>query len=163
MLLHHLTLFDQTAELLSSVERTLFAEIMAGRSPSELKSSYLTQFGITARHFNACLVQVEGKISSLKKIQKSQIDYLPSLLKNLETRKKKPFQHIQKLKRKLERLESDQATGKVSCCFGGKKLFRAQFNLDEAGYFDHAEWKLEWTRARSNKFFLLGSRMKHPE
>lgn len=153
-----LSLLDQSAQLLSSVERNLFADIMAGRGSSELKSLYLKQFGITARHFNACRIQVEGKISSLKELQKNQIEHLRDLLKNLEKKKKKSLQRILRLKQKLGRLESDQALGKVHCCFGGKKLFRAQFNLDEAGYADHEEWKQDWTRARSSEFFLLGSK-----
>ena len=153
-----LVLLDKTAELLSSVERTLFAEIMAGRTPSELKSTYLKRFDITARHFNACRVQVEGKIRSLKELQKDQIENLQALLKNLEKKPKKSLQRIFRLKQKLERLESDRAVGKVSCCFGSKKLFRAQFNLDQAGYSDHAEWKRDWNYARSSEFFLLGSK-----
>lgn len=153
-----LVMLDKTAELLSSVERNLFADIMAGRSPSELKSSYLSQFGTTARHFNACRVQVEGKIRSLKELQKDHIERLRSLLKNIEKKPKKSPQRILRLKQELERLESDQAAWKVRCCFGGKKLFHAQFNLDEAGYADHEEWKQEWIRARSSEFFLLGSK-----
>src|SRR6202012_3769924 len=151
-------LLDKTAELLSSVERTLFAEIMAGRTPSELKSSYLKRFDITARHFNACRIQVEGKIGSLKELQKNQIECLRAIILKLEKKPNKSPQRIFRLKQKLERLESDQALGKVRCCFGGKKLFRAQFNLDQAGYCDHAEWKRDWSHARSSEFFLLGSK-----
>ena len=61
------------AELLSRVEHSLFADIMAGKNPSELKSNYILRFGITARQFNACRVQVEGKIESLKQLLREAV------------------------------------------------------------------------------------------
>jgi IS605 OrfB family transposase len=152
-----LDLIDRTTQLLSSVSRSLFADIMAGKNPGDLKSSYINQYGITARHFNACRVQIEGKIRSLKELQKNQIENLKDLLKYLEDKKKSP-QRICRIQSKIKRLEYDQSNGKVSCCFGGKKLFKAQFNLAKAGYSTHAEWKQEWDQARNDEFFLLGSK-----
>jgi IS605 OrfB family transposase len=149
-------LMDKSARLLSSAMRSLFADIMAGKSPGAVKSSYLIQYGITARHFNACRVQVEGKIRSLSELQKIQIENLTDLLERLE--KKKPSRRICKIREKIKRLKQDQENGKVSCCFGGKKLFRAQFNLEEAGYSNHSEWKQEWDQVRNSEFFLLGSK-----
>ena len=40
---------DAYGELFGRVERRLFADLMAGRSPAQLKSSYLQRFGIPAR------------------------------------------------------------------------------------------------------------------
>ena len=43
-------------------------------------------------------------------------------------------------------------------CFGSKKLWRSQHHLEANGYESHAEWLADWREARSNEFFVLGSR-----
>ena len=43
-------------------------------------------------------------------------------------------------------------------CFGSKKLWRSQHHLETNGYESHAEWLADWQDARSNEFFVLGSR-----
>ncbi len=42
-------------------------------------------------------------------------------------------------------------------CFGSKRLFRAQFDLDANGYASHEAWLADWQDARANQFFALGS------
>ena len=113
---------DTYAELMSRVERSLFADIAAGKSCSELKSSYLVTFGITARQFNAMRVQLEGKIASLKELLPVRIEKISSHIKNLEKKickiKSKAAVHQKKcslagLKRKLSTLVADQDKNKV--------------------------------------------------
>ena len=48
--------------------------------------------------------------------------------------------------------------GIVRLCFGSKKLFRAQFHLEENGYASHQAWLSEWQAARNSQFFVLGSK-----
>jgi len=43
-------------------------------------------------------------------------------------------------------------------CFGSKRLWRKQHNLPENGYSSHEEWLRDWREARSDEFFVLGSR-----
>ncbi|WP_434782377.1 hypothetical protein [Ferrovum myxofaciens] len=45
------------AALYGKVERSLFADLAAGGDTSKLKSSYLKQFGITARQYNAVAIK----------------------------------------------------------------------------------------------------------
>jgi hypothetical protein len=45
-------------------------------------------------------------------------------------------------------------------CFGSKRLFRAQFDLQENGYADHNEWLSNWHTARSAQFTLDGNSNK---
>ncbi|MBK6999809.1 MAG: hypothetical protein IPH35_07535 [Rhodoferax sp.] len=45
------------------------------------------------------------------------------------------------LQDRLVALKADQETGVVRLCFGSKKLFHAQFDLEANGYADHEEWK----------------------
>ena len=43
-------------------------------------------------------------------------------------------------------------------CFGSKRLWRKQRNLEANGYGSHQEWLRDWQDARSDEFFVLGSR-----
>ena len=43
-------------------------------------------------------------------------------------------------------------------CFGSKKLWRKQHHLKQNGYSSREEWLKDWRAARSDEFFVLGSR-----
>lgn len=61
------------------------------------------------------------------------------------------------MKQKLENWQKAIENSSFSCCFGSKKLFKAQHHLKEAGFEDHEEWKTAWRKARTKSYFLLGS------
>lgn len=154
------------AKLMSRVRRVLFADLMAGKTKGALKSAYLVRFGITARQFNACATEIEGKIQSLKELQKLQIakhqERISQITKQLDTTPNQSV-HTRKRKRirleqKLHDLEADKACGIVRCCFGSRKLFRAQFHLEASGYSSFEAWKVAWQASRDLEFFLLGSK-----
>ncbi|BDG61576.1 IS200/IS605 family accessory protein TnpB-related protein [Caldinitratiruptor microaerophilus] len=60
------------------------------------------------------------------------------------------------LRDRLKALEA--AKGPPSLCFGSRRLFRAQFHLEENGFANHEEWLQAWREARSDSFFCLGSK-----
>ena len=62
------------------------------------------------------------------------------------------------LRHRLSALEADIATGRVRLCFGSKRLWRKQRHLADNGYASHQEWLKDWRDARSDEFFVLGSR-----
>jgi len=157
------------ADLFAHIEHALLADICKGKILSKLKSSYLIKYGITARHFNAIRVKIEGKISSIKELRKIQISDLKEKIKTLETKisklEKKPklsfLVHQKKrrlfqLKKRLEKLIENQ--DKTSLCFGTRKLFHAQFDLEANGYKSHEEWSADWHHARASEIFFLGSK-----
>ena len=159
------------AELFAHIEHCLLAHISKGKTPSELKSSYLVKYGITARQFNAIRVKVEGKIASIKELRKMQISDLKEQIKALETKisklKKKPLlsflthqkrRRLHKLRQRMEQLIKDQEQDKISLCFGSRKLFRAQFDLEANHYKTHEEWLECWRHARTSEIFFLGSK-----
>jgi IS605 OrfB family transposase len=158
------------AELMNRVERTLFADMSAGKSAAECKSAYIKEHKITARQFNSIRVQLEGKISSIKEVQKERVKTLKGQISALESflkkRKKKntPFvihqkkRRLSSLKGRLKRIENDISLGKTRLCFGSKKLFRSQFDLSVNGYISHEGWKEEWRDSREKSFFLIGSK-----
>jgi IS605 OrfB family transposase len=155
------------ANLMAHVEHCLFADFSRGKKPIDLKSSYISKFGITARQFNAVSVSLDGKISSIKELKlfhieqkKEQIvallDYLPGLKNPKVIHEKK--RRLATLRYKLKKLEKERDEKTVSLCFGSKQLFCKQFHLEKNGYKTHADWKHDWQKARSNQIFFLGSK-----
>ena len=53
---------------------------------------------------------------------------------------------------------ADKASGRVRLCFGSKKLWRKQYSLEDNGYASHEDWRKDWWSARSDEFFVLGSK-----
>ncbi len=76
---------DACAELLGRVERTLYAESVARDvAPAKLKNEFLVRFGITARHFNAIKIGLDGKLSSIKERRNGLIDEARTRLKKAQ-------------------------------------------------------------------------------
>src|SRR5258708_28409951 len=151
--LHQDTVLSAYAETMSHVKRRLFADISAGKKIKDLKSPYLTQHEITARQFNSCRIDLEGIIASRKawlagEIADStgRIESLEKTIQQAEKQQKHPhFIHQKKrrlttLTHTLNKKKADLETGKIRICFGTKKLFHAQFALEENGYSSHEEW-----------------------
>jgi IS605 OrfB family transposase len=160
-------ILDEMALEYSSIKRRLFAEINKNvKNRSELKKEFIARFQITARQFNSMWCEVSGSISSvneLKKLNIKNLEYkITSLKKKLDETKSnfKEHQWKRKLNTLQTRLKKTKASIKEmpSICFGGKNLFRKQFNLKENGYKNHADWKRNWTAARNSQFFLIGSK-----
>ena len=157
-------------ELYGRVERKLFAKVAAGRSAVSLKSEYLQRYGIPARMFNAVRVPLEGKVASVKEQQKLQLGSLGRRLARAERQvaaaaeRRRWDQVHQKrrrlgnLRHRLAALEADVAEEQVRLCFGSKKLWRKQHHPEANGYSSHEEWLADWRAARSDEFFVLGSR-----
>ena len=157
-------------ELYGRVERKLFAEVAAGQSAPSLKSEYLQRYGIPARVFNGVRVSLEGKVASVKEQQKLQLDSLGRRMARAERQiadaaergrwdqVHQKRRRLANLRHRLAALEADVAEGRVRICFGSKKLWRKQHHLEANGYSSHEEWLTDWREARSDEFFVLGSR-----
>jgi len=165
------TILNECACLLNSVEHSLYVQTAKGKTSASCKNAFLKIYGITARQFNACRVSLEGKISACKAgaIQaiaslKQKLGSLEKKIKQLEKKPSKHFVLHQKKRRKdilsnrLICLEEDQKHGRIRLCFGGKKLFRAQFHLEKNGFSSHEQWKKAWKEQRNSEFFVLGSK-----
>ena len=158
------------AELYGQVERKLFAEVAAGRSAAPLKSDYIREHGIPARLFNGVRVSLEGKVSAVRAAQKLRVDSLERRIAQAERQvaqaeEQGRWQQVHQKRRRLASLrsrlaglEADIAAGRVRLCFGSKRLWRKQHHLEQNGYASHEEWQRDWRDARSNEFFVLGSR-----
>lgn len=165
------TLLQQCAQLMNRVEHALFAEIARGKTAASCKNTFLQQFNITARHFNACRVNLEGKIEACRAGQelsihnrKEQLAGLDKKIHLLENKLSKRFILHQKkrrratLQRRLAKLEEDYKQKRSRLCFGSKKLFNAQYHLEKNGFTSRLEWKSAWEASRNSEFFVLGSK-----
>lgn len=163
------------AALYGMVERKLYADFSSGKDISKLKSEYLLKYGITARQFNALRIELQGKLDSIRALQ---CDYIQDLkvrikkivvnIKKLHAKPKLTPKQVNKLHqknrllvtlhRKLRRLEQNKKSNKVCICFGSKRLFRQQFNLQANNLENHEEWLDKWQAARCSQFYIIGSK-----
>jgi len=179
-------LFDRWGELYGQIERKLFAEYCASGYSAEainkLKPTICAKFGITARQFNAIWALLKGKIRSKQEVDKLALADVRSDLKGVRAslrrldKQKTPLNAKQRRVRegkkrrltRLERRERELSSGHVKLCFGSRKLFRRQFQLDvtamPAATRSAAKaaaleaWRAQWRAARNNTFYLLGSK-----
>ena len=157
-------------ELYGRVQRKLFAEVAAGQSATSLKSEYLQRYGIPARMFNGVRVSLEGKVASIKEQQKLRVESLGRRVARAERQIANAAERggwhqvhqkrrrLANLRHRLAELEADIGAGRVRLCFGSKRLWRKQHNLETNSYGSHQEWLRDWRGARSDEFFVLGSR-----
>jgi IS605 OrfB family transposase len=165
------------ADLYGRVERALFAALQRGGiKPGDVKTEYLERFGITARQFNAVSRTLQGKIASvreLRKLQRKELDRriwkAKTILGRLELKLRKATpeelgsvrNELHQKERRLHQLEGKRKKlgprEPVRLCFGSRRLFQAQFHLEENGYASQEEWREAWRSARSRAFFVLGS------
>ena len=158
------------AAFFGKLERRLFSQFCAGVPVRSLKKDYLSRYRIPARMFNGLRVSVEGKVSAARESQQRQIESLGRRTKRagqqiVEAHKRGDLNLVHNKKRRLatlcQRLASlrdDVAAARVRVCFGSRKLWRKHYALEANGYSDHSEWKKDWRDARSDEFFVLGSK-----
>ena len=163
-------LLSAYADLYGRIQRRLLAQVAAGRSAPSLKQEYLQRYRIPARMFNGVRVSLEGKITSVKEVMELRRDELEGRIARAQRqiagaspgtgreRLHQKRRRLGNLKARLERLESDIGVGRVRLCFGSRKLWRKQHALEANGYSSHDEWLRDWQTARSDEFFVLGSR-----
>ena len=158
------------AELYGRLERKLFGRYCAGVSLPSLKSEYLLTHRIPARMFNGLRVSLEGKISAVRASQVLLIRGLERRIARgtkqiadaLERGELAVVHHkrrrLENLRHRLAALRADVAAGRVGICFGSRRLWHRQCALEANGYSSHEEWQRDWREARSDEFFVLGSK-----
>ena len=158
------------AALYGQVQRKLFADVAAGESAVSKQREYIEKHGIPARLFNAVRITLDGKVSAVRESQLLQLDSLRRRVSRaakqvLEAEQGCQWRQVHgkrrrlaNLKFRLSGLEADLAAGRVRLCFGSRKLWRKQYDLEASGYASREAWREEWREVRSNEFFVLGSR-----
>ena len=158
------------AQVYGHVERRLFAAGAAGESFMTLKRGYLVQHGISSRLFNSVKVSLEGKVKAVQASQKLRIDDLKRRVAKAEktlaklAKKGLWFQvhhkrrRLETLRGRLRVLEVERQAGLVRLCFGSRRLWRKQYDLEAGGYANHEAWLAAWRDARNDEFFVMGSK-----
>ena len=178
---------DETAKTYGPIFRTAWKLVASGAKMTEAKRVLMDNFPVKARLVNSAINQAKTKRASLAEIRKTQKAVLSNRVKALEdeisrktedwkkwhasidwkrpkkkecaqNKRKKAILYqkknrLHRLKQKLENFDKQDNR----CCFGSRKLFLAQYHLEENGFKDHAEWKEAWKQSRSRSFFLIGS------
>lgn len=131
----------------------------AAQTLSQLKTAKLNNIeGLKAR--------IKAKLKKAKLVQKQLSTELKKATKNgfpdqISKHKfklkmmgqKSRLLKIASLKKSLARLQKPE---RLHVCFGSRKLFKAQYHLEENGYKDHQEWQTDWVKHRSGRFYCVG-------
>ena len=150
---------DAYAALFSRLERTYVRNIQAGNPPP--KNEFMLTHQLTGRQFNALKRSAEGKIDSQRSNLPNYIIQYDAKISRLEEQVVKlrnklqcawrPEQLWRKIKLKTERIQRFRAkvdrvqaaidTQRPSICYGSRRLFNAQHNLELNGFADHSAWR----------------------
>ena len=164
-------LLSAYAALYGRVQRRLFAEVSSGRSAASMKRDCVREYGIPARMFNAVRVSLEGKgLGGAGVPTAARRDPGRAWSAGLAGSWLVPGRRV------TGTGSIRRCAGWTTCgpgwrgsrptrpvawsrlCFGGRKLWRGQYNLEANGYGSHEEWLAGWRAARDGEFFVLGSR-----
>lgn len=177
---------DAFAGHFGRAERSLYAAVAAGRDLMKEKSALMAELGLSARQYNALRMQLQGKIDGTAELLRSRRLDLQSAVRSaqrsvkllsakllevaagrrelsprkLASVKRQLFNKTRRLasvRAKLARVQARLAAPVPGIGFGSRKLFNAQFHLEEAGFESHEQWLAQWRESRSNQFFLVGS------
>lgn len=167
---------NQMSELYSAIERDMHVALISGNSIATVEKSLRAKYQVDSTTIRNVYHNLKGKHQGIKELRKTQIKDLKSTIKSIQSAinkrsSKKTITHKDRLiihqkkrrlairQHKLEKL----LKGGISLCFGTKKLFLAQFNLEQNGYSNHDEWIEDWRKARSSNFMMVGAKTYQSE
>lgn len=174
---------DAHAELMSRMEREMFVRLQRGERIGVLEKELQVKYDCDSTTVRNVYHNLKGKIDGAIEVQKYRVKELKHAIQSIEKaiqkhekrlkqsvkkglptweihhtiHQKKRRLHIKQTK--LKQLEANLDAGKVSMCFGSKKLFNAQHHLDANGYETHEEWREDWRLARSSNYLMVGSKI----
>jgi len=179
------TKLAELGKLYGFLERTLFNELANAKTidnvlHNKLKSIYITKYRIHARLFNTLWNDVNGKLASLKELDKQNKNDLKRKIakyeKKIETtkkyldrgyakKKKEPLkpQERSQLKKNLHQFHNVlsklkyklEKPFKSSLTFGTKAFYKKQWT-DDKYQSNHWAWHNDWVRRREGHFAFLG-------
>ena len=119
--------------------------------------------------FNGVRVSLEGKVASVKKLR---ADDLSARITRAEKQvaglaEQSSWDQVHQKQRRLAKstnrlvgLEADISADSTRLCFGSRRLWCKQHDLEANGYSSHEEWLRDWREAHSDEFFLLAAGMR---
>ncbi len=179
---HIYSFLDEMCQLYSKIERVMHVRTLAGEKIGAIEKLIQLEYFVDITTVRNVHHNLKGKLSSIKELQTIQVKDLKTTISGLkktikciekqsykkiklgESNQKERFiihkkkRRLGNLQQKLEQLEQQIKSGKISLCFGTKKRFLAQYNLEANGYKSRNEWLTDWRAARSSNFLMVGSK-----
>ncbi len=179
---HIYSFLDSMAQLYSQIEREMHLRLNKGEKIGQIEKSLQVKYQVDSTTVRNVYHNLKGKHQSIRELQKTQAQDLKNTITSIkksisqyEKRIKKRIKKQQSVKKerayihqKKRRLEIKQAklvklnqrikSNRVTLCFGTKKLFKAQYNLEANGYTNHEEWLEDWKTARNSNFLMVGAK-----
>ncbi|NJK57574.1 MAG: hypothetical protein HC939_16990 [Pleurocapsa sp. SU_5_0] len=162
---------DTTSELYSAVEKDMHVALMRGEKISAIEKSLQSKYQIDSTTTRNVDHDLKGKHKGITKLRNSQAKNLKSTIRGIQsaiqkrlkkkvvTRKDRFVVHQKRRRLAIKQQKLDKLlNGRLSLCFGTKKLFHTQFNLKENGYSSHDEWLVDWRAARQSNFMMVGAK-----
>ena len=162
---------DKMSELYSAVEHDMHVALMGGKTIATVEKTLQAKYKIDSTTTRNVYHNLKGKHQGIKELRKTQIKELKSTVKSIrsfikkrqskKTMTKKDRFIIHQKKRRLAikqyKLQVLQSKA-IKLCFGTKRLFLAQYHLQENGYESHDQWSSDWRVARQSNFMMVGSK-----
>lgn len=147
--------FSIPARMYNAVSNDVRGDI---KSRKELLKLQITEKENTVKAIEKTIKTKKAKIKKIKKdvsiSAREKSRRVKGLLFVIHQKKRRLY----RTKIRIERLREDKSKGNIRLCFGSKKLFRKQFELEKNGYASFEEWKEDWRRSRNSAFFFVGSK-----
>ena len=174
-------LLDILGDKYESIRRVGLNDMQSGASEAEVEKAYQSRFNLQWAWADSIATEVKQTYSQLTTAKKLNIARITEQIKKKTARAKTIYKSLSKvknptpqqkskalglkskllkicsLKKQLKQLES---TDRLHICFGSKKLFNAQYHLEENGYKNHSEWLADWKKKRGGRFFCVGKSTK---
>lgn len=170
-------ILDVLGDKYESIRRTGLNDMQRGMSENQIEKTYQSRFNLQWAWADSIATEVKQTYKQLTTAKKLNINRLTEQIKK-KTKKaiaifkalskvkvptprhknqalglKSKLLKIQSLKKQLTQLQS---TSRLHICFGSKKLFNAQYYLEENGYSNHEEWLRDWKKKRGGRFYCVG-------
>ncbi|MDJ0682985.1 MAG: IS200/IS605 family accessory protein TnpB-related protein, partial [Xenococcaceae cyanobacterium MO_167.B52] len=169
---------ESMANLYSAIEKRMHVAILAGETIGKSEKRLQNEFQVDSTTVRNVYHNLKGKHESVKEFKKTQAKELKSTIssikKSITTQNKrvktklkkgqstkKHCAYIHQKKRRLAIKQNKLAKlnqSEIKLCFGTKKLFLAQYHLEDNGYTSHNEWLSDWRKTRTSSFMMVGSK-----
>ena len=173
---------DSMAQLYCQIEREMHLRLNKGEKIGQIEKSLQRKYQVDSTTVRNVYHNLKGKHQSIRELQKTQAKDLKNTITSIKksisqyekrikkrikkqqsTNRERLIIHQKKLRlaikqAKLVKLNQRIKSNRVNLCFGTKKLFKAQYNLEANGYTNHGEWLLDWRTARNSNFLMVGAK-----
>lgn len=162
---------DSMAALYSQIERDMHSCLMREGKINVIEKSLQSKYKVDSTTIRNVYHNLKGKHKSIKELRKTHLLELKGTIRSLNNAIKKRLKKKQlnqkdrffihqkkrRLAIKIQKLQKSTEE-KISLCFGTKRLFLAQYHLEENGYSNHEEWRAEWRKARTSNLMMVGAK-----